>query len=693
MKKTVSMLLVVVMMLVLLVGGGIISVGAALPDDMEITATLIPMNTDGVRSTSVAGGFRDNAMIALDTPTDETGNSYLKVTQAATVTADHRISQRVDLTKTAFFKNTDQAFQIVLKSKLRADATVYAAGEDKWIYLTLSPEIPNLTGENTLKFVGVRKAEDGSQQVKVGNSVLSTAFPSGEFIDFEITLNVPEYQTDGDIVSAVFKVNGTEYTENADNKFSDTRSHLVTILTGKSARISYIANKSAEIGWSVDDSGMEANYAHDYYKSVDYSTDGAFARSDLKKAGAAELVTDGTAQVLSLPLNSGSGTYYNYFTLHNASMKSFNKPLVFETRLKFPDNVKGQTRLTMRGGGGSDSADANGTITFMTFNRGTLVLRDNANPADDRPNAVKIGEYTHDVWYNARVILNLETEKMYARVYTDDDSYDVSAVVDIPIEKITKYLASSWEDGKSFGIIVAGSANEGGTTYQSGMKAYTLNAPKDDFSCTANVKAPTTDKAGAVSLLTATACVDTTSVTPNLTLNGEAVAYTVMASGDGKNVSILPIGGEKWVSGEYTLAFNTPIADIFGRTYNMADASQTFIFTIDEDISVNAEYSRAADGFSVVGSVQTKYDLAGLENADIIFAAYQEDATLAAAELKRVTFTDQKDTIDLTLTGCKDAVKIRIFLWSADGKMQPYVTENPVFVKDIDNDIGEGETE
>lgn len=686
MKKTVSMLLVVVIMLALFGGGGTISVSAAVPENAEITQVLIPMNTDGVRSTSVAGGFRDNAMIALDTPTDESGNSYLKVTQAATVTADHRISQRVDLAKTAFFKNTDQAFQIVLKSKLRADTTTYAADEDKWIYLTLSPGIPNLTGANTLKFVGVRKAEDGSQQVKVGNTVLPTAFPAGEFIDFEITLNVPEYQTGGDVVSAVFQVNGTEYTDNADIPFSDTRSHLVTILTGESARISYIANKSTEIGWSVDDSGMDANYAYNYYKSIDYSVDGSFDRTDLRKHSSAVLATDGAAQVVSLPLNSGSGSYYNYFTLNDTSLKSFQKPLVFETRLKFPDNVKGQTRLNMRGGG--NAADANGTIAFMTFNRGTLVLRDIANPADDRPNAVKMGEYLPDVWYNARVILNFETEKMYARVYTDDYKYDVSAVTDIPIEKIYKYEATSWENGKSFGIVVAGSAGEGGTTYQSGMKAYTLNTPNEGFTC-GNVTVPQ-DAEGVVTI-TASEVVDTTSVLPTLSRNGVAEEYTVAASGDGKVVTLLPKNGGTWTPGEYSLTFDAPFKDIFGRAYTMPEESKTYTFTIFEDIAVNSAYSKTETEVRVTGNIQVHYDFANLEKMDVIFAAYRQDNELAAAKKATAVFENQNARFDIALAECETAETVRLFLWSES--MQPYVTENPVFVKDIITDAGEGEIE
>lgn len=662
--------------------------------------TLVPMNVNAVTGGSTQGNtnFTDNNAVKMEKMT-EGDNTYLSLSKASSAGSGYRrIDQRLSTTVSAELLNTDQAYKAVINSKLRADSTEYADGE--WIYIALSAGIPNLA-TNTIPLAAVKNVSsaDKRQMIKLGGinaDALAETYAEGGFIDFEITLSVPEKKLgDSDIVVVSYKVNGVQQTV-AD--YSITRAQLETVLGNASPRLVYISGTSIvkgtaladipDVRWSIDDSGMSAVFEPEYYPYYRYIGfddktvgDNEFNRSDMYKTGtiAAGIPEDGAKACLKLAANN---TQFCFVPTEQNNIPQDNM-FVFETRV-YPTEVEyiddegnktigSNIRIDMRGG--EKLTDRNDIISVLTFNNsGNIYLRQRDGSSNG---SVTMGKWQPKQWYNVMLMLDMKKEKMYARVYTDDLSFDISRVVDTPIGLMKTYTSTSgktvvWDEVRTVGM-TSGSSQ---VTYVDYMRAYSLGTtPSQPPECGEFASAPAgaIENKDSIELFTASEIVDTTTVTPVITCNGEAVPadkYLIKASGDGRSVRLEPV--TSWTKGaQYTLGFadGAVFKDIYGNEAAVPKIGSEFAFSIHEDIEVTDVYQKAENTIGVSGVINVYNSQKEPVNTMIIFAAYDKDGVLEAAQIKYPVFDNRSAEYSLSLDGCANADSVRLFWWN--GELSP----------------------
>ncbi len=227
---------------------------------------IIAVNSEGSRGNGNENGdgfFRDSNAVALNTVTDnESGNAYLQVSSAQS-NGFRRLCQRLNKTLANSLASSDEAYRLVIKTRLRADEN-----NAEWVNIGFSPAIP--TADNVLWLASIANASsaEGGQLVKVMSGYEQQAtvvrdetnpVGAGSFVPLVIAFDVPAAGGDPELS---FYADGVSYKygKNGD-RFTMPRSDLDTILGGATPRLTYHSGDTSKTAvWSIDDSGMYAVY-------------------------------------------------------------------------------------------------------------------------------------------------------------------------------------------------------------------------------------------------------------------------------------------------------------------------------------------------------------------------------------------------------------------------------------------------
>lgn len=613
-------------------------------------------NTDGTTGNNTTNGvFTDKSNFNYATQ-----DGYLKVTNNYTSNSEAiaRFCVRIAQAK-GTLPAYNKANKLIIESKMRIDANTEA---DDWVNVGITNGIPTWEG-TAIPLAGVKmdNAEDKTMKVRVGgfesatlaeNQILDAVYPAGEFISYKITIDVPDGVADTDTVPVSYEINGVKQDYTAQLKVS----LLKAVYNSTSPRIvygtqnKYDSSSTKKLAWSVDDL-IVTSMTNDnlYYKSADFTAMEALPADIISSKDAAP-VFDGNN---GIKFNVADKDQYGYFKSNGKYLSTYGKPFVVETRVKFdPFDNKGQLRIQARGRdsvNGSNAYNQAATMTLLTFNRGSIILRSNMNPQTDAPYSVKIGEFVPNVWYNVKLIFSIadEDKKMYAYVYTDDYSYETAGVVDIPLEKMHSYNLASLSEINSVGVF-SGSSNGGrATSYVSDLKMYAADIKEGTLEYI-ETQIPSAVKDNVQ--VSFSDVVDLTQLNMTVKCNGEEYTdYQTQLAGDGKTLAIVP--STEWQEGSYTIEFNDTVKGYFGGACTVSD-NIIFDFVLKTEVIFNKENK------SVTAKLNDPTGKA--KDAIMYFASYNAEDRLISADKVEV-----KNNQEITLSNLSEDVSyVQVFVWS-----------------------------
>lgn len=612
-------------------------------------------NADGTTGTNKTNVFTDKSNFDY-TKTNE----YLQVTNNYTSNSDSiaRFCVRIAMAA-GTLPEYNKRNQLIIESKMRIESDTEA---DDWFNIGITNGIP--TWETTaVPLAGVKmvNTSDKTMQVRLGgfegegitlteNQILDTVYPAGEFISYKITIDVPEGDTD--TVPVRYEINGVEQEYTAQLPVS----LLKAVYESSSPRVvygtqnKYSKNSNAtELICEVDDlivtSITDENL---YYKSADFTEVDALPSDFISSTNTAAPTFNSDNGVT---FNVADKDQYVCSKTNGHYLSEYNKPFVVETRIKFdPFDDMGQLRIQARGRdkvSGTNAYNQGATMTLMTFNRGSIVLRSNINPQPDAPYSVKIGEFAPDIWYNVKLIFSITDEKMYAYVYTDDYSYETAGIADIPLEKMYNYNLEALSEINSLGVY-SGSSNGGrATSYVSDFKMYAADVEQGELEY---IEAQTPDSVKDAVQVSFSDVVDLTQLDMTVKCNGgEYTDYQTLLAGDGKILAIAPL--TEWEEGRYTIEFNDTVKGYFGGACTVSK-DIAFDFVLKTEVTFDEDNKRV--------TAKLNDPTGKTEDAIMYFAAYNSEDRLILADKAEV-----KNSQEITLSNLpEEASYVRVFVWS-----------------------------
>lgn len=616
--------------------------------------TELVRNMDGTSGNNTTNGvFTDKSYFNYATK-----DGYLQATNnySGTSEAIARFCVRIAQSK-GTLPAYNKANKLIIESKMRIDSDTEA---DDWVNIGITNGIPTWEG-TAIPLAGVKmnSAVNKTMTVRLGgfegatlaeSQILDTVYPSGEFISYKITIDVPEGVSDDATVPVSYEINGEEQAYKAQLPVSK----LKAVYESTSPRIVYgtqnkYSNSSSatELICSVDDL-IVTSMTDDslYYKSADFTALEALPSDFISSSGAAVPALDGNNGV---KFNVSDKDQYVCSKTNGKYLSEYNKPFVAETRLKFdPFDDKGQLRIQARGRdnvSGTSAYNQAATLALLTFNRGSIILRQTVNPSAENPNSVKIGEFEPDVWYNVKLIFSITDEKMYAYVHTDDYSYETAGVADIPLEKMYNYNLASLSEINSLGVF-SGSSNGGrATSYVSNFKMYAADVEQGELEY---IEAQMPDSIKDAVRVSFSDVVDLTQLNMTVKCNGEEYTdYQTRLEGDGKTLVVAP--ATEWTEGDYTIKFNDNVKGYFGGVCEVNDIG--FDLTVKTEVTFNEDKSVKAKLIDPTGKTQ---------DAIMYFAAYNSEDRLISADKVEV-----KNGHEITLSNLpEEACYVQVFVWS-----------------------------
>lgn len=612
-------------------------------------------NADGTTGTNKINVFTDRSNFDY-TKTNE----YLQVTNNYTSNSDSiaRFCVRI-----AMAKGTLPAYnkenKLIIESKMRIESDTEA---DDWFNIGITNGIPAWeTSAVPLAGVKMVSASDKTMKVRLGgftggnledNTILDAVYPEGEFISYKITIDVPEGVSDTDTVPVSYEINGVKQDYTAQLPVS----LLKAVYESSSPRIVYgtqnkysINSAATELICEVDDlivtSITDENL---YYKSADFTEVDALPSDFISSTNtAAPTFNSENGVTFDVP----DKDQYVCPKTNGHYLSEYDKPFVVETRIKFdPFDDKGQLRIQARGRdkvNGTNAYNQAATMTLMTFNRGSIVLRSNINPQPDAPYSVKIGEFAPNIWYNVKLIFSITDEKMYAYVYTDDYSYETAGVVDIPLEKMYNYNLESLSEINSLGVY-SGTSNGGrATSYVSDFKMYAADVEQGELEY---IEAQTPDSIKDAVQVSFSDVVDLTQLDMTVKCNGEEYTdYQTLLAGDGRILTITPL--TEWEEGRYTIEFNDTVKGYFGGACTVSN-DITFEFVLKTEVTFDEDNKRV--------TAKLNDPTGKTEDAIMYFAAYNSDNRLILADKAEV-----KNSQEIIFSNLPEEVSyVQVFVWS-----------------------------